>query len=519
MESEPSSYLSSDSDDSDLEAFSNIRSGTTGVASKGCSVSGVTASTPTRRRDTGSTSSKGVNRPGKGANRPSKGANVKGVLNRGASTIHAMEADIPWRGVDRPRVSADLSKKTRSTPNVHSCSRGAVPTPGMSSINVPPRTSSTNKQAFDPLGRPEIPKKPALMPEDENMDEIDRESGFPIIDQWLVDDTGEGSPSRRGGRGCQRDRSVERESRAMLGLSTTGVNSPSSRTYRPRMKFGVRQSATPPLRSTSQASRDNGGNGDSVSKKRLFEGEALHSGSNRSIIKRPLKSAGSVQQGAYVGSKKSVVTIDESSDEEFVPRRKRRKEASVSRDVTPLLEEENQVPFAQNPPSSFAASPAPSSSSVRNPPSSLFGISTPSSLLGNSTPSSLLGNSAPSSQNLAPSTVKQNPARLCIRVRIEGAAYFIPCPLTIEEGGVCQDTPISWLMAEAAERYFAQWERRPVLRLTKLDGASLYQNDAVAHVLKQDEDLIGVVKEWASESLAERYRKACVAAGQGKGVQ
>lgn len=105
-------------------------------------------------------------------------------------------------------------------------------------------------------------------------------------------------------------------------------------------------------------------------------------------------------------------------------------------------------------------------------------------------------------------------APICVRVRVENSTYFIPCPAKLETGGY-KDTPISWLMTQASDRYLLQWEKRPLLRLTKMDGASLYPADAIVHVLRQDEEVIGVVKQWACEPLVDHYRKACRAAGQG----
>lgn len=49
-----------------------------------------------------------------------------------------------------------------------------------------------------------------------------------------------------------------------------------------------------------------------------------------------------------------------------------------------------------------------------------------------------------------------------------------------------------------------------------MDGASLFQADPIAHVLRQDEEVRAVVKQWACPPLAERYSIACKVAGVGE---
>lgn len=110
-----------------------------------------------------------------------------------------------------------------------------------------------------------------------------------------------------------------------------------------------------------------------------------------------------------------------------------------------------------------------------------------------------------------PSSSSQVPP-LRVKVQIESHCYRIPCPAKIGN----KDTPISWLAAQASNRYFSQRGKRPVLELTTMDGASLFEADPISHVLSQGEEVMGVVKDWVFPPLAERYHIACTVAGVGK---
>lgn len=115
--------------------------------------------------------------------------------------------------------------------------------------------------------------------------------------------------------------------------------------------------------------------------------------------------------------------------------------------------------------------------------------------------------------SLTTSTAPPLPPPLRIKVRIEGSAYLIPCPLKVDSG---KDTTIGWLATQASERYFSQKGKRPVLELTTADGASLCPADPIAHVLEQGQEVVGVVETWSCPPLMERYQIACKNAGVGK---
>ena len=106
-------------------------------------------------------------------------------------------------------------------------------------------------------------------------------------------------------------------------------------------------------------------------------------------------------------------------------------------------------------------------------------------------------------------------APLRIKVRIEGSSYLIPCPRRTEED---ENTTIAWLAVEAAERYYSQRRVRPQLSLTTVDGALLCPSDTAAHVLQNNEEVVGRVEHWHHPPLSERYQTACRTAGVGEAM-
>ena len=94
---------------------------------------------------------------------------------------------------------------------------------------------------------------------------------------------------------------------------------------------------------------------------------------------------------------------------------------------------------------------------------------------------------------------------LRVKVKIEGKLYLIPCPRQWEGA----ETTVSWLMAQASQRYYSQHGVRPQLSLTTLDGALLSASDVVAHLLQHNEEVLGLVEQWHLPPLAERYQTAC----------
>ena len=93
-----------------------------------------------------------------------------------------------------------------------------------------------------------------------------------------------------------------------------------------------------------------------------------------------------------------------------------------------------------------------------------------------------------------------------IKVKIESVSYLIPCPRKNEAG--C-NTTVEWLVYQASERHYKQVGARPRLRLTTSDGAILCPSDPIAHVISENEEVVGVVEEWLEATLEERYQAAC----------
>jgi hypothetical protein len=179
-------------------------------------------------------------------------------------------------------------------------------------------------------------------------------------------------------------------------------------------------------------------------------------------------------RGRVTGSKRlMVVSSDSDSEAEFEEwKRKKRREAETS---TNHRSTEHQW----STPTPLPPTPVPH----LNPPSSQV----------NSTP------------------VSSVPPPMRVNVQIESHSYRIPCPAKVGN----KDTPISWLVAQASKRYFSQRGKRPVLELTTKDGASLFESDPISYVLSQDEEVVGVVKDWVCPPLAERYHTSCKVAGVG----
>lgn len=310
---------------------------------------------------------------------------------------------------------------------------------------------SPSRHFFNPLEQMEVPG-PALIPEKSEMEEIDEASGCPLVNDWLVDDMGKSPPRMR----RQRDPSVERESRALLGLSanSTAGGGESGRPVRTKLARG--KSVTRP------------GIAGRVDRATTMAGPSSRSsGKGRGVAFSEMD--GAKRKGGGSTNYASAVAVIESSDsdteEEFEAwKRKNSKRITELDSKASGCGEQLSAPHFPRPPSSSS------------------------------------------------STFSSTPLR--IRVRVENLTYLIPCPSKLEDSN--KDTPISWLATQASERYSSQRGKRPVLELTTLDGALLYPADAIGHVLKQDEEVIGVVKTWVCPPLAERYHLACRAAGLGR---
>lgn len=92
-----------------------------------------------------------------------------------------------------------------------------------------------------------------------------------------------------------------------------------------------------------------------------------------------------------------------------------------------------------------------------------------------------------------------------MRVRVQGDVFLIPVP----QGS---GHSVSWLAAQAGERYRQAWGARPHLTLSK-EGALLAPHDLVGDVLHSNEEVLGEVQCWELPPLSERYRTACSSMG------
>ncbi len=276
--------------------------------------------------------------------------------------------------------------------------------------------------------------------------------GYRVIDNWLVDDL-EGEKTKRKKKKQDRDVSVERESRALLGMTNA-----KERERNAASRINSASSAT--LSSLSQKAKS------------LSSEDTRQRNSNK-----PTKNAIIVES-----SSESPDRQEESSDDEAEFQRwKAHKEAQSTQSHN-------------NTHSTLISSS--SSNNVSTPFSGTTSI-----------------NPYPAHLQSAPPSSLPLPPPMRVRVRILTSSYRIPCP-HLQEGGVV--TSVAWLANQAAERYFSQHGRRPVLCLTTVDGDSLCQADPVGHVLSQDEEAVGVVQQWFTPPMLDRYLVACRTNGAGK---
>lgn len=99
-------------------------------------------------------------------------------------------------------------------------------------------------------------------------------------------------------------------------------------------------------------------------------------------------------------------------------------------------------------------------------------------------------------------------APLRIKVTIEGTSYLIPCP---------HRKTVAWLAAEATERCKLEDCRRPqLMSLQTIDGAQLCPSDIVAHVLQNNEEVVGRVEHWHQPPISEKYQTVCRTTGVGE---
>ncbi len=302
--------------------------------------------------------------------------------------------------------------------------------------------------------------------------EVDETSGYPVVDQWLVDDLGEGQTKKR--ERHRRDLSVERESRALVGLPVSS----SSKSCGDATKTGTRDHHHHHRKNQRLKSRIHRGMANRVSAERLaYSSERKRRG----------------REEEEEGGRFSLVEGDSGSHGTLIS--KGNKEVHI--EVSDSEEEEDFLNWQRNlhPPPEDELAPNMSSSDLQT---------------HSSTPSyPPISHSTSSSHRIPP------PPPLRVRVRIGDSSYLIPCPALDANG---RDTSISWLTTQAAERYFSQRGKRPLLSLTTPDGASLCPADSVAHVLRQDDEVVGVVEEWFCPPLAERYQVACRTAGVGRHI-
>lgn len=323
----------------------------------------------------------------------------------------------------------------------------------------------SSRRRFNPLGQMEV-QRSALLPEDDVADAIDEVSGCPVVDDWLVDDLGGSPPAKRR---RQRDASVERESRALLGLAGGSTRRSGARISRP--KAALTRPKAAPVRPI--------GSRDVRPKPSTSRSPVSERGCPESSVLGPstMRGGGSIRGGEAGGVNGG---------------RARRRKGVVA-------------------PSSGHAPQIVISSSDSDTEEDYETWKRKSTMAAGYCSSTSLSRVHPSASHHLPSASSPTPLR--VKVRIENSTYLIPCPAKVGNGHT--DTPVSWLVAQASERYFSQRGKRPELELTTMDGASLFQADPIAHVLGQDQEVMGVVKKWVCPPLVERYRVACKVAGVG----
>ena len=72
------------------------------------------------------------------------------------------------------------------------------------------------------------------------------------------------------------------------------------------------------------------------------------------------------------------------------------------------------------------------------------------------------------------------------------------------------------LAREASSRYYKLCAVRPRLSLRTRGGAVLLEDDMVADLLQNDEEVDGIVESWELQPLTSRYTQACADLGTGK---
>ncbi|KAK3589305.1 hypothetical protein CHS0354_026959 [Potamilus streckersoni] len=94
-----------------------------------------------------------------------------------------------------------------------------------------------------------------------------------------------------------------------------------------------------------------------------------------------------------------------------------------------------------------------------------------------------------------------------IKVRIKDKLLLVP--IQDRDGS----KTVSWLSAEASQRYCTLTGIRPTLTLSTKDGAILSPDDPITLVLTGNDEIDAAVENWDLPPLAERYTQACKALG------
>lgn len=108
-----------------------------------------------------------------------------------------------------------------------------------------------------------------------------------------------------------------------------------------------------------------------------------------------------------------------------------------------------------------------------------------------------------SSLNFSPNKPQK---QLIIKVQIKDEKIIVPV-----NKDAANELNISWLMEEAARRYYCIKNIRPELRLMTADGATLLQTDPVSLIesITEDNLIFSEVLDWKLPSLSKRYLEAC----------
>lgn len=401
------------------------------------------------------------------------------------SVPHAEAADNPFENFTVGGKSSWTPDSIRNSESTGQQSKTRLPVSSTVSISV-------GGSRFNPLGQVEG-NAPALIPECDGGGSgygrgQETEGDCPVIDNWLVDDlsTIERPQSRR----KRQHGSSGREVRPFLEGNSSSSMSGEGRRKRP-------------LQQTSRASSQGVQSSKGRDNRRCTSNERSSKKRKTDVI--DLSSSDSDERflDSVVATEDDLMDLDgearggqHSSTSQSRTPHTYSSSTSVNRGLAASNLSENSTHLSHR---SNERPPLSNKSHTSSYRDVRFNSSTVSLTQPSTTPSS----HSYTSTNTAHYS-EQPPFR--IKVKIESVSYLIPCPRKDEAG---YDTTVEWLVSQASERHHKQVGARPRLRLTTSDGAILCPSDPIAHVISENEDVVGVVEEWLEATLEERYQVAC----------